>query len=87
MSKVTRFTELETIDSNTEEKFQIDFDYEPPRLRNSIPPPVSNEEISRALAPTAPEPVPVVTPPASSKKLSKAPKGKLIKKSRTAKAS
>jgi hypothetical protein len=51
VSKVTRFTELETIDSHVEKsQFQLNFPYEAqrPQRPSVMPPPVSHEDVNRA---------------------------------------
>lgn len=83
-SKVTRFTELETIDSHTEKPNAIpSVPYESAR-RDTTPPHISNDAINKAVAVemvTAAS-AEIVSASKSSKRLSKQPGSKLTKKSR-----
>ncbi|KAF6842043.1 hypothetical protein CPLU01_00136 [Colletotrichum plurivorum] len=83
-SKVTRFTELETIDSHTEKPNTIpSVSYESAR-RDTTPPHISNDAINKAVAVemVTAAPSEIVSAPKSSKRLSKQPGSKLTKKSR-----
>ncbi|KAF9881896.1 hypothetical protein CkaCkLH20_01042 [Colletotrichum karsti] len=81
-SKVTRFTELETIDSHTEQPTIRSIPYE--QSRQSTPPQLSNDAINKAIAVEmiSAAPAEVVSAPKSGKRLSKQPGSKLTKKSR-----
>ncbi|GKT48589.1 uncharacterized protein ColSpa_08770 [Colletotrichum spaethianum] len=80
-SKVTRFTELETIDSHTDKPANAP--YEDLR-RDSVPPQVSNDAINKAIAVemVTVTPAEVVSSNKSGKRLSKQVGSKLMKKSR-----
>ncbi|KAI8276375.1 hypothetical protein K4K56_001111 [Colletotrichum sp. SAR 10_98] len=84
-SKVTRFTELETIDSHTEQPPHGSIPSVPyEESRQATPPYVSNDAINKAIAVemVTAAPAEVVSAPKSGKRLSKQPGSKLTKKNR-----
>lgn len=79
-SKVTRFTELETIDSHTEKAVSVaSIPYENTR-RDTTPPHVINNAVAVEMVSAAPSEV--VSSNKPGKRLSKQPGSKLTKKSR-----